>query len=156
MSDYEKVDYSDYIKHLSNMGSMFAFLSGFMFTAITLVITRLTDPSAITAQSVLFFMGVMLNIFIFYMGSFYMQVVALCKNVPPYSGRKSLFNIFSDVSVMLGLGGSTILLFLLWGLTYLALAQTVAWIVFSGLTYKSLFKPFYKRRESVQNGLDEG
>jgi hypothetical protein len=57
---------------------------------------------------------------------------------------------------MLGLGGSTILLFLLWGLTYLALAQTVAWIVFSGLTYKSLFKPFYKRRESVQNGLDEG
>jgi hypothetical protein len=101
-------------------------------------------------------MGVMLNIFIFYMGSFYTQVVALCKNVPCYSGRKSLFNIFSDISVMLGLGGSTILLFLLWGLTYLALAQTVAWIVFAILTYKSLFKPFYKRKESVQNGLDEG
>lgn len=95
-------NYSDYIMHLSNMGSMFSFRSGFMFTAINLVITRLSDPSTMIAQFVLFFMATMLNIFIFYMGSFYQQVLYFCKNVPPYSGRKSFFNVLSDVSVMLG------------------------------------------------------
>jgi len=49
---------------------------------------------------------------------------------------------------MLGLGGSMILRYLLWGLTYLALAQTVAWIVTSVLAYKFVFKPFYKNRGS--------
>lgn len=112
MSTGEK-DYSDYIKHLSNMGNMYSFLSGFMFTAITVLITRLPDPSSIMAQLVLFFMAVMLDIFVFYMGSFYQGVVYLCKNIPSYSGRKNLFNLLSDASVILGLGGSTVLLFLL-------------------------------------------
>jgi len=146
MSDREDSDYSDYIKHLSNMGSMYAFLSGFMFTAMTLIITRLSDPSIIMAQIVLFFMGVMLNVFIYYMGAFYTNVLVLCKNRPPYSGAKSLFNIVSDVSIMIGLGGSIILLFLLWGLVYLALAQTAAWIAFAVLVFKTYFEPFYKKR----------
>ena len=147
MSDNEKSDYSDYIKHLSNMGNMYAFVSGFMFTAITLVVTRLPDPSTTMAQSVLFFMGIMLNIFIYYMGAFYFNVVELCKNRPSYSGKTSLFNIVSDLSIMIGLGGSIILLFLLWGLTYLALAQTIVWIVFSVVAYRAYFKPFYREHK---------
>jgi len=139
--------YSDYIKHLSNMGSMFSFFSGFMFTAITLVITRLSDPSNLMAQFVLFFMAVMLDIFIFYMGSFYQEVIYLCKNRPSYSGRKSPFNVLSDVSVILGFGGSTVLLFLLWNLIYLALAQTVVWILTSVVIYKKIFKPYYEKRK---------
>jgi hypothetical protein len=140
-------DYSDYMKHLSNMGSMYAFLSGFMFTAITLVITRLPDPSTVMAQFTLFFMALMLNTFILYMGMCYMAVVPLCKNVPSYSGKRNLFNILSDISVMVGLGGSTVLLFLLWNLIYLAIAQTVTWILFSVIIYKSTLKPHYQTRK---------
>jgi hypothetical protein len=139
-------DYSDYIKHLSNMGSMYAFLSGFMFTAITIVLTRLPDPTVLMAQCVLLFMGTMLSVFIFYMGNFFMAVVPLCKSRPSYSGQKSIFNIFSDVSILLGLSGSVVLLFLLWNLVYLALAQLIVWVFFAILTYRSLFKPFYRRR----------
>lgn len=146
LADEKEEGYSDYIKHLSNMGSMYAFLSGFMFTAITLVLTRLPDPTVVMAQCVLLFMGIMLSVFIFYMGNFFMQVVPLCKSRPSYSGRGSLFNIFSDISVMLGLGGTTVLLFLLWNLIYLALAQTAVWIFFTVLTYRLIFKPFYQRR----------
>jgi hypothetical protein len=142
-------DYSDYIKHLSNMGNMYSFLSGFMFTAITVLITRLPDPSSIMTQVVLFFMALMLDIFIFYMGNFYQGVIYLCKNVPSYSGRKSLFNLLSDASVILGLGGTTMLLFLLWNLTYLALAQTIAWVLTSIATYKSIFKPYYKKKGNI-------
>lgn len=60
-----KQDYSDYINHLSNMGNMYSFLSGFMFTAITVLITQLPDPNNIRAQLVLLFMAVMLDIFMF-------------------------------------------------------------------------------------------
>jgi len=73
------------------------------------------------AQFVPFFMAVMLNTFTFHMGSLYQQAVSLCKNVPAYSRKRSLFNV-EMFSVMVGLGGSAILLFLLWNLVYLALA----------------------------------
>jgi len=98
-------------------------------------------------QLVLFFMAVMLDIFIFYMGNFYQAVVYLCKNVPVYPGRKNLLNLLSDVSVILGLGGTTVLLFLLWDLIYLALAQTVAWVLTSIAVYKSILKPHYEKRK---------
>ena len=147
MATSEK-DYSDYIKYLSNIGSMYSFLSGFMFTAITVLITRLPDTTSIMVQFALFFMAIMLDIFIFYMGSFYTQVVYLCKNVPSYSGRKSFFNLLSDTSVILGLGGSTVLLFLLWNLIYLALAQTIAWVLTSVVIYKRISKPFYEKISS--------
>lgn len=145
MSIGEK-DYSDYINHLSNMGNMYSFLSGFMLTVITVLITQFPDPSSTMAQIVLFFMAVVLDIFAFYMGSFYQRVLYFCKNVPSYSGRKSLFNILSDSSIILGLGGTTVLLFLLWNLIYLALAQTIAWILTSIAAYKSTFKPYYEER----------
>ena len=142
-----KQDYSDYINHLSNMGSMYSFLSGFMFTAITVLITQLPDPNNISAQLVLLFMAVMLDIFMFYMGNFYQQVLYFCRNVPAYSGRKSIFNILSDLSVLLGLGVSTVLLFLLCNLIYLALAQLIAWVLTSVGAYKSIFKPYYEKRK---------
>jgi len=126
---------------------MYSFFSGFMFTAIIVLITRLPAPSSIMTQLVLFFMAVMLDIFMFCMGRFYQAVVYLCKNVPVYSGRKNLFNLLSDVSVILGLGGTTVLLFLLWDLIYLALAQTVAWVLTSIAVYKSILEPHYEKRK---------
>jgi len=111
-------DYSDYIQHLSNMGNMYTFLSGFMFTAITVLLTQLPDPTIFMAQIALFFMASLLDVFILYMGDSYMKVVYLCKRVPPYSGKPSPANILSDLSVLLGLGGTTILLFLTFGLVH--------------------------------------
>lgn len=142
------LDYSDYIKHLSNMGSMYSLLSGFMFTAITVLITRLPDPSTPMVQFALFFMAMMLDIFIFYIGNYYQLALSLCENVPPYSGKKSFDNVLSDVSVMLGLGGSTVLLFSLWNLTFVALAQTVAWILTVLVAFRSYIRPYYAKRKS--------
>ncbi len=138
-------DYSDYIKHLSNMGSMFSFLSGFMFTAITVLVTRLPNPDSAVSQIALFFMAAMLDVFMFYMGNFYQQVLYFCKDVPPNSGKRSLFNLLSDTSVILGLGGSTVLLFLLLDLVYLALAQATIWIIMSVAAYSLVFKPYYEK-----------
>ena len=72
-------DYSDYIQHLSNLGNMYTFLAGFMFTAITIILTQLPERTTVMAQIALFFMASMLDVFILYMGYFYMNVVYLCK-----------------------------------------------------------------------------
>ena len=142
-----KEDYSDYINHLSNMGNMYSFLSGFMFTSITVLIALLPDPSNIRVQLVLLFMAVMLDIFMFYMGNFYQRVLYFCRKVPASSGRKSVFNVLSDLSVLFGLGVSTVLLFLLFNLIYLALAQLIAWMLTSVAAYKSIFKPYYEKKK---------
>jgi len=42
-------DYSDYIKHLSNLGNVYSFLSGFMFTTITILLTQLPERSSAMA-----------------------------------------------------------------------------------------------------------
>lgn len=144
MSTDEK-DYSDYIKHLSNLGSMLSFFSGFMFTSITILLTQLPDPTQIRAQVTLFFLAAMLDIFIFLMADSYQKVVYLCKNVPPYSGRITPTNLLMDISMILGFGGSTVLLFLLWNLIYLALAQVIAWALVTIAAYISTMKPFYKK-----------
>ncbi|NIQ06632.1 MAG: hypothetical protein GWO20_13160 [Candidatus Korarchaeota archaeon] len=146
MSADEK-DYSEYINHLSNMGNMYSFLSGFMFTAITVLITQLPDPNRMMAQFVLFFMAGILDMFILYMGSFYQKVLYFCKKVPPYSEKKTVFNLLSDISVLLGVGVSTVLLFLLWNLIYLALAQLIALGIASIAAYRSVFKPYYQRQQ---------
>jgi len=133
------------------MGNMYSFLSGFMFAAIAVVMTRLPDPNALMAQAVSFLMATMLNVFVLYIGRCFMQVVPWCKNVPSYSGRKNLFNILSAISVLLGLGGSTVLLLLVFNLVYLAIAQTVVWILFSVIAYKSIFRPFCGRESAADH-----
>ena len=145
MDSHEK-DYSDYIQHLSNMGNMYTFLSGFMFTAIAILLTQLPDRTSLMAQASFFFMATLLDIFIFFMGKFYMEVTYLCRNVPPQSGKPSFSNIMSDLSVLLGLGVATVLIFVTLNLFYLALAQLIVLIIFAVVTYRSIFKPFYKKK----------
>lgn len=41
----DKKDYSGYLKHVSNLIGMMSLFSGFMFTAYTILTTRLPDPS---------------------------------------------------------------------------------------------------------------
>ena len=145
MSTNEK-DYSDYIKHLSNMGSLYALFAGFMFTSITVLITRLQDPISLMAQFTLFFFAVMLDVFIFCMADSYQDVFHFCKNIPPYTKRRARLNLVYDASIILGFGGATILLFLLYNLAVLALAQTIAWSVMIAASYTVTIKPFYKKR----------
>ena len=145
MSENEK-DYSDYIQHLSNMGQMYTFLSGFMFTAITILLIQLPEPSSLMAQLALLFMVVFLDIFVYYMGFIYHQVLRVCRNLPSFSGERSFANVMSDLSVVLGLGGSTVLLFLLMNLIYLGIVQLIAW-GFTTLAIYNSYGRFWKRQK---------
>jgi len=47
---HDESDYSDYIKHLSNLGGGLLFISGFMFTVITILLTQLPNLNSPQSQ----------------------------------------------------------------------------------------------------------
>jgi len=134
-------DYSDYIKHLSNLNSVGSLLAGFTFTTITLLITRLPDPSSIMSQLVLFFIAVLFFLFIFLVGWNANTIIYFCRNVPPKTKQLSIFNLLTVMSYIL-LGVTVILMFLLWNLIYLALASGIVWALFIISFYIFVWKPF--------------
>jgi hypothetical protein len=83
----DEKDYSDYMKHLSNLISVMSLFSGFMFTAYTILITRLPDPTNITAQLALYVLSTFLGIFLFILGFFATMALYSCRNLPPMTKR---------------------------------------------------------------------
>ena len=140
MTTNEK-DYSDYIKHLSNLNSVGSLLAGFTFTTLTLLITRLPDPSSIMSQLVLFFIAVLFYLFIFLVGWNANTIIYFCRNVPPKTKQLSIFNLLTVMSYIL-LGVTVILMFLLWNLIYLALASGIVWALLVISFFIFVLKPF--------------
>jgi drug/metabolite transporter (DMT)-like permease len=149
MLSTDKKDYSDYIKHLSNLIGHLSLFSGFMFTAYTILITRLPDPSGIIAQLTLYILSLFLNIFLFLISQFNVMVITSCRNVPPLTKRTAMTNSLFSISIFVAMFIVTSLMSLLWNLIYLALVQTVQWILFAEAIRRFILKPFVQYRYSV-------
>ncbi len=145
----DKKDYSDYIKHLSNLIGMLSLFSGFMFTAYTILITRLPDPSGIIAQLTLYILSLFLNIFLFLISWFNFMVITSCRNIPPLTKRTALTNLLFYISIFVAMVIVTSLMSLLWNLTYLALVQTIQWILFAEAIRRFILKRYAQYRDSV-------
>jgi drug/metabolite transporter (DMT)-like permease len=89
----DEKDYLDYMKHLSNLISVMSLFSGFMFTAYTILITRLPDPTNITAQLALYVLSTFLGIFLFILGFFATMALYSCRNLPPTTKRTAIVNL---------------------------------------------------------------
>jgi len=145
----DKEDYSDYIKHLSNLIGALSLFSGFIFTAYTILITRLPDPSGIIAQFTLYILSLFLNIFLFLISQLNVMVITSCRNVPPLTKRTAMTNSLYSISIFVAMVIVTSLISLLWNLTYLALVQTVQWILFGEAIRRFILKTFVQYRDSV-------
>lgn len=155
MSTDEK-DYSDYLKHLSNIISIMSLCSGFLFTAYTILITRLPDPSVITAQSTLLILSIYMSICLFCLGYLSGAAFAVCRNVPPLSKGYTIVNSLFFVAATTAMSVATTLMSLLWNLTYLALVQTLQWILFALMSYLFVIRPSWKLRRSKSSGFAAG
>lgn len=144
MSDEER-KLGAYMTAQSVVSRNYSLFAGFTFTAITILITRVPDPSAWQSQVMLFFLAAL----------FYLLVSSLFDN-------QSLINycvkfapkLPQDVLksadrrgwlIWLMLGSSVCLLFLLWNLLYLASATGIVFTLFVITSYRKmnrLFKSF--------------
>ena len=144
MSD-EEGKLAAYMTNLSVISRNFSLFAGFTFTAITILITRLSDPSTWQSQVMLFFLSALF--YLLYSSLFdNQQLIGYCvkhapklpKDILKSADRRAWF-------IWLMLGSSLWLLFLLWNLLYLALATGIVFALFVITSYRKmnrLFKGF--------------
>ncbi len=126
----------------------------FLFTAYTILITRLPDPSIITAQLTLLVMSIYLSICLFCLAYFASAAFSCCRNAPPLSKGATITNSLFFVAGTTAMSITTTLMSLLWNLTYLALVQTIQWVLFVMATYLFVIRPSWKYRKSKSPEFD--
>ncbi len=140
-------DYSDYIKHMSNISGLASVLAGFILTTLTLLITLVPDPSQTTVQLTLFFSGILFNIFMFLAGWSSFNLIYFCRKVPRLTRELNIINHVAVVGFSI-FGGIIVMIFLFSNLRLLALASTFPWLFFVIFTYIFIWRPFRKFRET--------
>ena len=133
---------------MSNICSTISVFSGFLFTAITILITWLPDPTEIEAQFTLFFLAT----------SFYLNVYLLvwntmlgaryCGSLPPVTKGMQLFNTGFTFGIFL-IGYTITLMFLIRHLVYLALISGALWTIMNISTYFTIAKPHFEFRRKT-------
>ena len=145
MSD--ETHYTDFLTQLSGLTSELSLFCGFTLTIITLLVTRLPDPSILLAQISLLFLTILLNLLTFLLGWVMTMRTIFCRYLPLNKIKYSnVFNPLLFLSLSLW-GISVILIYLLWSLTYLAIVSTIIEAFFISVAFKLFWKQF---RESFR------
>ena len=144
-------DRSDFLHHLSSLGSMYTLICGFTFTTITLLVTSLPDPKEMRVQAVLLFMTIVFDLFVYLIAWNNSEDIQYCSYVPPMARRMNICNALTSLGLALW-GFSIPAMFLLWSLDALAIVATVIWIALIPITYFTVLKPFadYRKRKATQ------
>lgn len=142
----EDGDYADYSRHVTTTMSGLTVLSGFVFTVITLLVTRLERPITLYPQLLLLFLAVIfdLNLFLYY--HLLVETIYLCRNIPPQTRRITLRVRLMGLTFTL-FGFSVPFMFLLFNLAYLAATSTAAWILVAVAAWVLIYKPLMAFRE---------
>jgi hypothetical protein len=151
-------EYTEYVKCVAGSRvTMLSLLSGFTFSAITVLLFYFPDKSSLISQATLFFLVVLFELCLFLLA--WQTIIMIGTwNVAMAPSRAvwelSVFN-FLLVVVFILWGWSVVLIFLQEGLDYLALASGVLWTVII-LTFVAILRGMVKRlgwsvREEMKN-----
>jgi len=136
--------YSAYVQYVSNLSQNWALFSGFTFTAITVLLTLLPDPSQIFAQGTLFSLTALLFVFLFLL-LFENTMLTYCVIAAP--SLPKVTKIVGDLLlkvVWYVIGIPIVLMYLLWNLFSLAIAAIVLNAIFIILVHVAIDKPLEK------------
>ena len=123
-------EYTEYVKAVDRSRvTMLSLFSGFTFTAITLLLDQLPDPSSFISQFTLFFLVVLFDLCLFLLAWQTIIVVGTynVRNAPAREKWElTVFNLLLMIVFILW-GWSVVLMFLLRNLYYLALVSGALW-----------------------------
>jgi hypothetical protein len=128
ISENEK-GYSDYFQVTANTVNILVLLSGFTFTAITILLSQFPVLGSPAVQFILFFMASLLFFFMFLMGWFNAALMRLCRNRPPVTREVVGLNRLILLGYTL-LQLVVVLMFLIWNLVFLSLASGIVLAMF--------------------------
>ena len=137
-------DYSSWLAYESVAVYAATLLCGFTFTSITILITQLPNPSSFLSQVTLGFLAFMFHMFEFLLFHALFYLRHAVKAVPPEWEQRKGERRFAMWLWLLSFtvwGIALVLMFLLWSLTYLALASGLMYMLFTVLTGIFVWKP---------------
>ena len=124
-------EYTEYVKCVAGSRvTMLSLFSGFTFSAITVILFYLSDPSSLIAQFTLFFLVVLFDLCLFLLAWQTVIMIGMWNVHKPPSRSKwelSVYNLLLMIVFILW-GWSVVLMFLLRNLHYLALVSGVVWV----------------------------
>ena len=136
----ESSDYSDYLRHMSSICRIGALFAGFDFTVVTLLLSRLPDPSTVLAQITLYAMSVLFYVLVFLVGWSGMLHIYLCRRVPPMTPQLGAFAVMAFGAHVL-ICVPLILMFFLWHLPVLASVTLLTWMGFAIASVVYIWRP---------------
>ena len=143
MPEDEK-DYSTYMGWMQSQKGTYAFICGFTFTTITLLIISLPNSKSVLSQLIMLFLTIVFDLLLYVILLIGVESLEFCKDVPPYNKTLRVCNTLSDLGLTLW-GFTVPSMFLLWDLVYLAILSTVIWIIMiiiTNFTVKKQFKQY--------------
>jgi hypothetical protein len=138
---------ADFLRHLANLGSIYALICGFTFTAITLLITTFPSLTETRVQLVLLFLTVIFDVFVYLITWNNTEEIKYCSFVPPLNKSMRILSSLTTIGLVLW-GFSVPAMFLLWDLNLLAIVAALIWIFGIIVSYFTVYKniqEYYKR-----------
>lgn len=142
----EDKDSSDFVRRLGNVDSTISIFAGFTLTALVLVITRFSDPSALLIQVTLYVLTFLFYLFTFLLAWIGNLDLFFIKNIPPFTTGMKICSFLEFLGISV-LGLVIPVLFLFFSLTLLCTLPIVTWAVFVASGYFFTMKPTTKVRK---------
>jgi len=149
-------DLSAYIAYHSNISNNLALISGFIFTAIVLLLTLLPHPSQPLVQLTFFILLAVFNLIVFQLFGEEALLGYCVKIAPklPEGHPTRIINVLSPL-VWILLGIVVVMMFLVLELVYLALASAVMTAMADLLGYFKIVKPLLRWQQWKRVSLHE-
>jgi hypothetical protein len=138
-----KNSYKEYFEHNGVIVGVLSLFCVFLFTSITILLTSLQSKTGTLAQATLLFLTLIFFFSLYVLLDNLEMAFHYIENIPPLTLKIRPF--LNLLLIFYLFGTSIILMFLLFGLNYLATISAVIWAIIIILSINSTAKRFYKQ-----------
>ncbi len=138
-----KNPYSEYFEHNGVIVGVLSLFCGFLFTSITILLTTLQSKGGFLAQATILLLTLIFYFSLYVLLDNLEMAFHYIEKIPPLTLKVRPF--FSLFVIVYAFGASTVLMFLLFDLTGLAIVSAVMWTVIVAASIGTTFRRFLKQ-----------
>jgi len=142
--------YSDYFDHNRTIVGVLSLFSGFLFTSITILLNQLPNKNNLLPQTTILFLTILFDMALFVLLDNLEMGFHYIKKIPPMTLKVRPF--FNLLVIFYLFGAATVLMFLLFGLNYLALVSGLIWVFVIILSLLTTVKRFVQQAKTREWG----
>jgi len=139
----KKTSYSEYFGHNGVIVGVLSLFCGFLFTSITILLTSLQNKEGSLAEATILFLTLIFYFSLYVLLDNLEMAFHYIEDIPPLTLKVRPF--FNLLLIFYFFGTSTILMFLLFNLVYLAIISAIIWTLVVIASINSTVKRFYKQ-----------